>query len=155
MIGYFVLFKRALHAASRPEVLENLRPTLKVFMEALDVKMVFGFTEVSVFFCYGGLRRLTWWIFWQGEPHVISAFTELVVKLNDNAFRPLFRRMHDWAFADEKGAYRFRLEDSLRITRPFFDPSQRQTRGGLPFVTCILPCSTTSRYVARVWSMVC
>lgn len=55
MIGYFVLFKRALHAASRPEVLENLRPTLKVFMEALDVKMVFGFTEVSVFF-------LLWWL---------------------------------------------------------------------------------------------
>jgi len=36
---------------------------------------------------------------------VISAFTELVVKLNENVFRPLFRRMHDWAFADEKGTY--------------------------------------------------
>ncbi|KAF8125619.1 hypothetical protein EV363DRAFT_1225659 [Boletus edulis] len=92
MIGYFALLKRALHAAPRPEVLDHLRPLFKVFMGAFDVKMVFGFTEVS------------------GEPHVISAFTELVVKLNENAFRPLFRRMHDWAFADEKAT------DERRIT---------------------------------------
>ncbi|KAI9571928.1 hypothetical protein HD554DRAFT_2300345 [Boletus coccyginus] len=90
IVGYFTLLKRALHAAPRPEVLDNVRPMFKVFMEAFDVKMVFGFTE--------------------GEPHVISAFTELVVKLNENAFRPLFRRMHDWAFADEKAT------DERRIT---------------------------------------
>ncbi|KAG8215320.1 hypothetical protein J3R82DRAFT_8911 [Butyriboletus roseoflavus] len=81
--------KRALHAAPRPEVLDNLRPMFKVFMEALDVKMVFGFTK--------------------GEPHVISAFTELVVKLNESAFGPLFRRMHDWAFADEKATNERRI----------------------------------------------
>jgi len=90
MIGYFTLLKRALHAAPRPEVLDKLRPMFKVFMDAFDVKMAFGFAE--------------------GEPHVISAFTELVVKLNENAFRPLFRRMHDWAFADEKAT------DERRIT---------------------------------------
>ncbi|KIJ18297.1 hypothetical protein PAXINDRAFT_97717 [Paxillus involutus ATCC 200175] len=78
MIGYFTLFKRGLHAASRPEVLENLRQIFKVFVEAFEVKMVFGSRE--------------------GEPHVISAFTEFVVKLNESAFRPLFRRLHDWAF---------------------------------------------------------
>ena len=48
MIGYFTMFKRALHAAPRPEVLDNLRPMFKVFMEAFDVKMEFGFVEVSV-----------------------------------------------------------------------------------------------------------
>ncbi|KAG6369730.1 hypothetical protein JVT61DRAFT_13599 [Boletus reticuloceps] len=90
MIGYFTLLKRALHAAPRPEVLDHLRPLFKVFMGAFDVKMVFGFTE--------------------GEPHVISAFTELVVKLNENAFKPLLRRMHDWAFAEEKAT------DERRIT---------------------------------------
>jgi len=90
MIGYFALLKRALHAAPRPEVLDNVRPLFKVFMEAFDVKMSFGFT--------------------QGEPHVISAFIELVVKLNENAFRPLLRRMHDWAFADEKAT------DERRVT---------------------------------------
>ena len=47
MIGYFTLLKKALHVAPRPEVLDNLRPMFKVFMEAFDVKMVFGFTDVS------------------------------------------------------------------------------------------------------------
>ncbi|KAF9221723.1 hypothetical protein BS17DRAFT_710411 [Gyrodon lividus] len=83
MIGYFTLLKRALHAASRPVVMENLRQIFKVFVEAFEVKMVFGSKEVS------------------GEPHAISAFTELVVKLNESAFKPLFRRLHDWAFADD------------------------------------------------------
>lgn len=103
MVGYFTLFKRALHAAPRPEVLDNVRPLFKVFMEAFDVKMVFGFTEVRVLLCrlWGSYKLIT--DFCQGEPHVISAFTELVVKLNENAFRPLFRRMQDWAFVDEKG----------------------------------------------------
>lgn len=48
MIGYFTLLKWALHAAPRPEVLDKLRPMFKVFMEAFDVKMAFGFAEVSV-----------------------------------------------------------------------------------------------------------
>ena len=47
MIGYFTLLKRALHIAPRPEVLDNLQPMFKVFMEAIDMKMVFGFTDVS------------------------------------------------------------------------------------------------------------
>ncbi|KIJ60905.1 hypothetical protein HYDPIDRAFT_42974 [Hydnomerulius pinastri MD-312] len=81
MVGYFTLFKRALQAAPRPEVLESLRQIFKVFMEAFEVKMTFGSKE--------------------GEPLVISAFIELVVKLNENVFRPLFRRLHDWAFAEE------------------------------------------------------
>ena len=38
MIGYFVLLKRALHAAPRPDVLDNLRPLFKVFMDALDIR---------------------------------------------------------------------------------------------------------------------
>jgi U3 small nucleolar RNA-associated protein 10 len=50
MIGYFTLFKRGLHAASRPEVLENLRQIFKVFVEAFEVKMVFGSREVSIRF---------------------------------------------------------------------------------------------------------
>lgn len=51
-------------------------------------------TDVSHFV---GICGETNW--YQGEPHVISAFLELVVKLNETAFRPLFRRLYDWAFA--------------------------------------------------------
>ena len=46
MIGCLVLLKRALHAAPRPDVLDTLRPLFKAFMDALDIKMVFGLTEV-------------------------------------------------------------------------------------------------------------
>jgi hypothetical protein len=36
----------------------------------------------------------------QGEEHVIYAFIEMVVKLNEATFRPLFRKLFDWAFHD-------------------------------------------------------
>jgi U3 small nucleolar RNA-associated protein 10 len=34
----------------------------------------------------------------QVESAVVAAFVELVAKLNDTAFRPLFRKLFDWAF---------------------------------------------------------
>ena len=34
----------------------------------------------------------------QVESTVVAAFVELVAKLNDTAFRPLFRKLFDWAF---------------------------------------------------------
>jgi hypothetical protein len=39
----------------------------------------------------------------QVEAHSIPAFIELVVKLNEAAFRPLFRKLHDWAFTNDGG----------------------------------------------------
>lgn len=41
----------------------------------------------------------------QAETRVISAFKELVVKLNEAAFRPLFRRLYDWAFTADSGSF--------------------------------------------------
>ncbi|KAH7920221.1 hypothetical protein BV22DRAFT_1199044 [Leucogyrophana mollusca] len=80
-IGYFELFKRCLRAAPRAEVLEHLRPIFQVFVEAFGVNMTSGSLD--------------------GESSTISAFMELVVQLNENAFRPLFRRLYDWAFVSE------------------------------------------------------
>ena len=37
----------------------------------------------------------------QLEDSVIAAYVELVVKLNETAFQPLFRKFCDWAFGDE------------------------------------------------------
>ena len=34
----------------------------------------------------------------QMESAVVDAFVEFVTKLNDTAFRPLFRKLFDWAF---------------------------------------------------------
>jgi hypothetical protein len=36
----------------------------------------------------------------QAEEHVIQAFVELIVKLNEASFRPLYRRLFDWAFGN-------------------------------------------------------
>ncbi|KAI6126293.1 hypothetical protein EDD16DRAFT_1553513 [Pisolithus croceorrhizus] len=83
LIGYFTVVKWSLKAAPRADVLEHLRQVFKVFLEAFDVRLSFGAQEV--------------------ESYAISAFTELVVKLNESAFRPLVRRLHDWAFVDNTG----------------------------------------------------
>lgn len=83
LIGYFTVFKWSLKAAPRANVLEHLRQIFKVFLEAFDVRLSSGAQEV--------------------ESYATSAFIELVVKLNENAFRPLFRKLHDWAFVDNTG----------------------------------------------------
>lgn len=36
---------------------------------------------------------------------MISAFLELVVKLNETTFRPLFRKMFDWAFVSDDSTF--------------------------------------------------
>ncbi|KAI6117492.1 hypothetical protein EV401DRAFT_2197674 [Pisolithus croceorrhizus] len=83
LIGYFTVLKWSLKAAPRADLLEHLRQVFKVFLEAFDVRLTFGAQEV--------------------ESYAIPAFIELVVKLNESAFRPLVRRLHDWAFVDSTG----------------------------------------------------
>ena len=41
----------------------------------------------------------------QAETRVITAFKELVVKLNEAAFKPLFRRLYDWAFVEKSSSF--------------------------------------------------
>lgn len=81
IIGYFQLLRRSLRAASRPAVLEHLRPAYKVFVEGLDLRDKRRDVDIP-----------------KVESAAIAAFVELVAKLNDTAFRPLFRRLFDWAF---------------------------------------------------------
>lgn len=83
IVGYFELLRRSLRAATRPAVLEHIRPAFKVFVEGLDLRD----------------KRRDLDIF-RVESATITAFVELVAKLNDTAFRPLFRRLFDWAFQD-------------------------------------------------------
>ncbi|OSX58041.1 hypothetical protein POSPLADRAFT_1154787 [Postia placenta MAD-698-R-SB12] len=80
MVGFFVFLRRSLRTAARPVVLEHLRPLSKLFQDAFEI--------VST-----GQNSLI-------QRDLISAFLELVVKLNETAFRPLFRRLSDWAFTD-------------------------------------------------------
>ncbi|KAJ8583913.1 hypothetical protein M405DRAFT_936925 [Rhizopogon salebrosus TDB-379] len=83
LIAFFDLFKRSIRVAQRPDIQEHLRSIFSVFLDGFGVNMksTTGFKD--------------------GEPHIISAFLEVVVKLNETAFRPLFRRLYDWAFVAE------------------------------------------------------
>ncbi|KAH9054895.1 hypothetical protein EDB87DRAFT_1644309 [Lactarius vividus] len=83
IVGYFELLRRSLRAAPRSAVLEHLRPTFKIFLEGLDLRDKRRDVDIS-----------------RVESAAIAAFVELVAKLNDTAFRPLFRRLFDWAFRD-------------------------------------------------------
>ncbi|OCH90866.1 hypothetical protein OBBRIDRAFT_729952 [Obba rivulosa] len=80
-LAYFNVLKRSIQAAARPVVLEHLRQLFKTFLDAFDVSSRVGGDEV--------------------EGPLVSAFLELVVKLNETAFRPLFRKLFDWAFTDD------------------------------------------------------
>ncbi|KDR78387.1 hypothetical protein GALMADRAFT_245550 [Galerina marginata CBS 339.88] len=80
--AYFDVLARVLSRADRPTVLEYLRAAFKIFLEALDIVKL----DSS-----------------EAETRVISAFKELVVKLNETAFKPLFRRLYDWAYIEDIG----------------------------------------------------
>ncbi|EJD05052.1 uncharacterized protein FOMMEDRAFT_105292 [Fomitiporia mediterranea MF3/22] len=80
---FFELLKRCLHFASRSDMLENLRDLFNHFLQAFDVRSLLTADEaLSV------------------EDKIIAAYVELVVKLNETAFQPLFRRSCDWAFGE-------------------------------------------------------
>ena len=102
--AYFEVVARALQHADRSTVMECLRGCFKNFLDALDIsqvdKEVRNITEDPTV-----VRRfiLQWYI--QVETRVISAFKQLVIKLNEAAFRPLFRRLYDWAFTVEPGTF--------------------------------------------------
>ncbi|RPD60690.1 hypothetical protein L227DRAFT_501246 [Lentinus tigrinus ALCF2SS1-6] len=80
LLAYVQVLKISVKAASRPAVLENLRDLFKTFLSMFDFCASTEDSEV--------------------ESNMISAYMEVVVKLNETAFRPIFRKMFDWAFAE-------------------------------------------------------
>ncbi|KIP06398.1 hypothetical protein PHLGIDRAFT_128310 [Phlebiopsis gigantea 11061_1 CR5-6] len=84
-LAYFTILKRAIHTADRSVVADNLRQLSKTFLDGLQVCA----SDASVRDEVGN--------------NVIAAFLELVVKLNETTFKPLFRRVFDWAFATHTG----------------------------------------------------
>ncbi|KAF5392137.1 hypothetical protein D9757_003220 [Collybiopsis confluens] len=81
LVAYFDLLRRSIRSAARAAIQDNLRALFNVFLSAFGI--VKGYTEEQI------LTR------------AVSAFVELVIKLNEQSFRPLFRRLYDWAFAGE------------------------------------------------------
>ncbi|KAK7688534.1 hypothetical protein QCA50_008072 [Cerrena zonata] len=78
--AYWTALKRTIRAAPRPMVSEHLRSLFKTFLDAFGL-----FAERP------DLRETI-------ERDAISTFIELVVKINEASFKPLFRKLFDWAF---------------------------------------------------------
>ncbi|KAJ7456907.1 hypothetical protein FB451DRAFT_1275210 [Mycena latifolia] len=72
----------SLRASPQTDRLENVRSLFNVFLEGFSVEGV-------------SIPKS------EAEDQAISAFIELVVKLNEASFRPLFRKLYDWGFADD------------------------------------------------------
>ncbi|KAI0063355.1 ARM repeat-containing protein [Artomyces pyxidatus] len=135
--GYFDLLKRALRAAPRPSVLEFLRPTFNVLLEGLDLrKSVSGAYIAKV------------------EKMTIAAFLEMVTKLNETAFRPLFRKLFDWSFAVDVGlerkitfchAYIALLDYFKALMTPYLSFLLQ------PFIDLLRDSSSTTDNQAEVW----
>ncbi|KAF8626030.1 hypothetical protein AX15_005120 [Amanita polypyramis BW_CC] len=79
--AYFDVMVRALRGAERPLILELLRQLVNVFLESFDIVAAESIVVI--------------------EDNVISAFKQLVIKLNEAAFKPIYRRIYDWAYASE------------------------------------------------------
>ncbi|KAF7307826.1 U3 small nucleolar RNA-associated protein 10 [Mycena kentingensis (nom. inval.)] len=90
VVGYFDILKRTLRGGDRTAVQDNVKTLFKTFQEALDLDVVANPDS-------------------DAENETIAAFIELVVKLNEVSFRPLFRKLYDWAFATESSHVRRKI----------------------------------------------
>ena len=70
-----------------------------MFQDALNLTDIMTMKEVRSIVAFVAIVLIKK----QVEHELLAAFLELVVKLNETAFRPLLRRLCDWAFADESG----------------------------------------------------
>ena len=111
MLRFYELLTRALRRCSRSELLESLRGLFVNFTHAFDLRnerlsedtTVGPFVASTVNLALNHLGQL--------EDAVIAAFLELVIKLNETSFQPLFRRFYDWAFG-EASCMSFGLSES-------------------------------------------
>ncbi|KAL0952425.1 hypothetical protein HGRIS_006698 [Hohenbuehelia grisea] len=83
IVGFFDILKKSLRSANKAAISEQLRPLIKLFLDAFE--LVKNPKNAQT----------------EAESGAISAFLEFVVKLNDTAFRPIFRKLYDWAITSE------------------------------------------------------
>ena len=117
-------------AASRPAVLENLREIFKTFLSMFEFGVTVEDGEVNniAMMACSPLNEL------QVESAMIGAFMEVVVKLNETAFRPIFRKMFDWAFAEGMLGFTPKGFTSERYSRERYTPVCQEKSGVLPYL---------------------
>ncbi|KAG1852147.1 hypothetical protein DFJ58DRAFT_791745 [Suillus subalutaceus] len=99
LIAFFVFFKRSLRVARRPDIQEHIRSIFSVFLDGFGVNMksTTGSRDVSLLVVTCGETNRC-----QGEPHSHFGILGTCCETStETAFRPLFRRLYDWAFATE------------------------------------------------------
>lgn len=92
---------RALRIAERPLILELLRQLNSIFLESFDVLSSEERKEVG-----DTVKSYTVWTHGsciQVKDNVVSSFKQLVAKLNEAAFKSIYRRIYDWAYAGDSG----------------------------------------------------
>ena len=92
---------RALRIAERPLILELLRQLNGIFLESFDVISATGGKEVRDAVKSYTVRSYASCI--QVKDNVVSSFEQLVAKLNESAFKSIYRRMYDWAYVSDSG----------------------------------------------------
>jgi U3 small nucleolar RNA-associated protein 10 len=91
--------KHALRIAKRPVVSDHLRPLFKVFLAGFELRQNSASNPVDKVRQRFVHTYLSSHHDSQAEHQAIEAFVEMTAKLNDNTFKPLFRRLYDWSFA--------------------------------------------------------
>ncbi|KAF8578875.1 ARM repeat-containing protein [Ramaria rubella] len=81
--AFFDLFKRVVRFAPRDDVHGHLQDIFKLFVEAFDMYSGVNRQEVEPF-----------------EKLTMATFVDVVTKLNEASFKPIFRRLFDWALND-------------------------------------------------------
>lgn len=99
--AYFDVMTRALRIAERPLILELLRQLNGIFLESFDVISATGGKEVRDAVKSYTVRSYASCI--QVKDNVVSSFKQLVAKLNESAFKSIYRRMYDWAYVSDSG----------------------------------------------------
>lgn len=85
LVRFFYVFQRTIRQADRARLPALVRTTFKFFLEALDLCHHPQFPTIS-------------------EDHMLPAFLDLVEKLNEATFKPLFSRLYDWAVIPSEGS---------------------------------------------------
>ncbi|EJD43874.1 hypothetical protein AURDEDRAFT_185221 [Auricularia subglabra TFB-10046 SS5] len=107
-IAFFDIVKRAVQNASRSDVQAHLKALSKLFLGAFDLRN----TEAQV-----PLAEFSE----EAEDMVIQAFLQLVIKLNEIAFTPVFRQFYDWAYSEDTASTRFRKVTFARTVSSLLD----------------------------------
>jgi len=86
--SFFHLLRQTLRQADRPSLQQLTKPIFTFFLDVFDLRHRLGTKAESTV----DIESI--------EDSAIGSFLELVTKMNEGTFRPLFGRLYDWAVVD-------------------------------------------------------